>query len=259
MRQIVVPIMIVVGLIAGVGAVFAIYVLDTVVDSDEFAKRTADVLSEPEVGELIAEKVVDQIVEAKPNTLAARPLLEEVVSRVVSGQAFRSIYEAAIQDVHRTIFLGETDTVSVRLTDMVLIVRTQAAVLAPQLADEIPDDITDTLIDVQSSQITVRALRFSHRVRFLAFVLPLTALIAFTASVLLATDRRRALVWIGFSIIGDFVSQLGSQHRGLGPHYQDHVSQPYRNCIRVTEEYRTVQIPDGRFINRTERGSRHYT
>jgi len=202
MRQVAVPIMIVAGLIAGVGAVFAIYVLDTVVDSDEFAKRMADVLSQPEVGELIAEKVVDQIVEAKPNTLAARPLLEQVVSRVISGQAFRSIYEAAIRDVHRTIFLGETDTVSVRLTDMVLIVRTQAAVLAPQLADEIPDDITDTLIDVQSSQITVRALRFSKNVRLLALVLPLTSLIAFAAAVLLATDRRRALVWVGFSIIG---------------------------------------------------------
>ena len=149
MRQIVVPIMIVAGLIAGVGAVFAIYFLDTVVDSDEFAKRTADALSEPEVGKLIVEKVVDQIVEAKPNTLAARPLLEQVVSRVVSGQAFRTIYGAAIRDVHRTIFRGETNTVSVRLTDMVLIVRTQAAVLSPQLADEIPDDLTDTLIDVQ--------------------------------------------------------------------------------------------------------------
>ena len=71
MRRIVVPLMIVAGLIASVGAVLAIYVLDTVVDSDEFASRTADALSEPVVGELIAEKVVDQIVEAKPNTLAA--------------------------------------------------------------------------------------------------------------------------------------------------------------------------------------------
>ena len=121
---------------------------------------------------------------------------------MVSGQAFRSIYEVAIRDLHRTIFLGETNTVSVRLTDMVLVVRTQAAVLAPQLADEIPDDLTDTLIDVQSSQIAVRALRFSKNVRFLAFVLPLSSLIAFAASVLLATDRRRALVWVGFSIIG---------------------------------------------------------
>ena len=72
MRQIVVPIMIAAGLIAGVGAVFAIYILDTVVDSDEFAGRTADALSEPVVGELIAEKVVDQIVDAKPNEVVPK-------------------------------------------------------------------------------------------------------------------------------------------------------------------------------------------
>ena len=126
-RQVIVPIMIVVGMIAGVGGVFAIYALDTVVDSDEFATRTTDALSDPVVGGLIAEKVVDQIVEAKPNALASRPLLEQVVSRVVSGPAFRPIYEAAIRDLHRTIFFGDTDTVVVRLTDMVLLVKTQAA------------------------------------------------------------------------------------------------------------------------------------
>jgi len=202
MRQVIVTIMIVVGMIAGLGGVFAIYVLDTVLDGDDFATRTVDALSDPVVGELIAEKVIDQIVNAKPNALAARPLLEQVVARVVSGPAFRSIYEAAIRDLHRTIFFGDTDTIAVRLTDMVLLVRTQAAVLAPQLADKIPDDLTDTVIDVQSSSIAVRALRFSRNVRILAFVLPLAALLAFAASVILATDRRRALVWIGLSIIG---------------------------------------------------------
>ncbi len=42
--------------------------------------------------------------------------VKQVVSRVVSGSAFRSIYEAAIRDFHRTIFLGDTNTIAVRLT-----------------------------------------------------------------------------------------------------------------------------------------------
>ena len=50
MRQVIVTIMIVVGMIAGLGGIFAIYVLDTVVDGDDFATRTADALSDPVVG-----------------------------------------------------------------------------------------------------------------------------------------------------------------------------------------------------------------
>jgi len=184
-----------------VAGVLAVYVRDTVVDSDEFARRAAVGLADPVVGELIAKKIVDQIVAAVPNALALRPLLESAVSSAVGKPAFRLIFEAAIRDLHRTIFLGQTDTLAVKLTDMVLVVKTQAAVLAPELSDAIPDELTNVLIEVSAHPLAVKAVKFSEDVRFLAFVLPLAALIAFVAAVLLATNRRQALVWVGLSIL----------------------------------------------------------
>ena len=163
-------IMIVAGILAGAVAVLAIYVRDTVVDSDEFARRAVDALAHPMVRELIAEKVVDQIVAAEPDALAVRPLLELAVSSAVGEPVFRLIYEAAIRDLHQTLFLGQTDTLAVQLTDMVLVVKTQAAVLAPELSGAIPDELTDTLIEVSAHTLTIEAVQFSEDVRFLALL-----------------------------------------------------------------------------------------
>ena len=200
-RQAFVPLILVAGILLGVAGVLAVYVRDTVVDSDEFARRASIGLADPVVGELIAKKVVDQIVAAAPNALALRPLLESAVSSAVGEPAFRLIFEAAIRDLHRTIFLGQTDTLAVKLTDMVLVVKTQAAVLAPELSEAIPDELTDVLIEVSAHSVAVKAVKFSEDVRLLAFVLPLAALIAFVSAVLLATNRRQALVWVGLSIL----------------------------------------------------------
>ena len=85
---------------------------------------------------------------------------------------------------------------------MVLVVKTQAAVLAPELSDAMPDELTDVLIEVSTHSLAVKAVKLSEDVRLLAFVLPLAALIAFVAALLLATNRRQALVWVGLSILG---------------------------------------------------------
>ena len=59
MRQAIVLILIVSGIMNGVAAVLTIYVRDTVIDSNEFASRTADAFADPAVGNLIAIKVVE--------------------------------------------------------------------------------------------------------------------------------------------------------------------------------------------------------
>ena len=76
------------------------------------------------------------MVAVSPDALAARPLLEQV-SAAIASPAFRPIYEAAIRDLHQTALLGQLDTFTVKLSDMVLIVPTQTEVLSPGI--ERPD------------------------------------------------------------------------------------------------------------------------
>ncbi len=138
---------------------------------------------------------------AAPDALAASPVLKDVVSSAIAAPAFRPIYEAAIRDLHQTMFLGDIDTFTVRLSDLVLIVRTQAAVVSPEFSARIPDDITDTLIEVQSHPLTFQAAQISENIQLLAFLLPLVALLSFAGAMIWAKDRRQTWIWIGVGII----------------------------------------------------------
>ena len=197
----VVNVLVLAGILLGVAGVLSVYVRDTVVDGDEAANRAASALAHPNVRDFIAEKIVEQLVAAQPNALAARPVLKQVVSGIIGSEIFRPVYEAAIRDLHHTVFLGNIDTFTVQFTDMVLIVRTQAAVLSPELSAQIPDDITDTLIEVQSHPLIEDAARATSAIRFLAFLLPLASVVAFGASIFLASDRRQAWLRVGLAII----------------------------------------------------------
>ena len=201
MRRAAVYLLIAAGILFAVLGTAAVYIRDSVIDSDEAAERAVDALSRPEVRNVISSTVVDQLVIAAPDTLAARPLLEQVVSGALSAPGFRSVYETAIRDLHRTVFLGETDTLTVKLSDMVLVVKTQATALSPQLGEQIPDNLTDTLIDLQSNPTLLNAVQIGEDIRLLAFVLPLAAFIVFIGAVFLAADRRRGLVQVGFALI----------------------------------------------------------
>ena len=195
-------VLVVAGIISGAAGILSVYVRDTLVDSDEAAQRTITALTQPEVRQLIAETVVDQMVKANPDLLAARPVLSEVVSAVIAAPVFHQVYESAIRDLHRTVFLGDIDTVTVQLTDMILIVKKQAAVLSPELAEQIPDDLIDTLIDVQSNPQVLDAVQIAENIRFLAFALPLLAIAAFGASIFVADNRRQAWVRVGMGAVG---------------------------------------------------------
>ena len=201
LRRAIVTLLLLTGVCTGVLAVVVVYVRDTVVDSDEAAERASVALAEPEVRELVGREVVRQIVAANPDALAARPLLEQVVSAVIAAPAFRPIYEAAIRDIHQTALLGQLDTLTVALTDMALIVRAQAAVFSPEFSAQIPEGLTDTLIEVQSSQLLLDAVQVSASVRILAFLLPLLSLAAFGGSILLSEDRRRGWTRAGLGVI----------------------------------------------------------
>ena len=201
-RRTLAAVLVVTGIIAGVAGILAVYVRDTLVDSDEAAKRAITALTRPEVRRLVAETIVDQVVKASPDALAARPVLNEIVSGVIAAPAFHQIYEAAIRDLHRAVFLSDIDTFTVQLTDMVLIVKKQAAVLSPELSEQIPDNLIDTLIDVQSDPLITEVVRASEDVQALAFALPLVALAAFGSSIFLAANRRQAWVRVGMGVVG---------------------------------------------------------
>ena len=100
-------------------ALMAGYVRRAAVDSDQFANRATVAMSDESVRSLIAERVTDQVVlEKKADLVAARPLIQSVVSSVVGGRAFTGAFRAGVRDVHRAVFHGDQHTVTLALADV---------------------------------------------------------------------------------------------------------------------------------------------
>ena len=192
--------LVVVGGVFLFGAVLAGYVRDTLVDSDEFAARAAAPFGSDEVVDVAGGQIVDQLVATEPDLQTFRPLLETVVASTLRSDVTSGVVKAAVADVHRSVFAGD-DTVTLLLSDLLLVAKSQLTALDPEIGALIPDDLTDALIEVNADPVLVDAVQLGEDLTTLAAVLPLVAMAAFVAAVWVAADPRRAVVACGVAAI----------------------------------------------------------
>ena len=196
--------LVVAGVIAGLAGLYAAFLSFTLLDSDAATERTLTAITQPEVSRLIAAVIFDQVAEVNSNILRVRPVLEPLLSRAIfeiaESQDFREIVGAIVRDVHGAALYREADTVIVQTTDLIQMIRQQVEVLAPDLADQIPEDLDDALLDLRSDLLL--PVQVAAGAWFLTFALPLLSLACFGGSILAAPDRRRGAAWSGAGVIG---------------------------------------------------------
>ena len=99
-------------------ALVAAYARQATVDSDQFANRATDALSDDSVRSLVAQKITDEVVlKNEADLIAARPILESVASEIVGGRAFLGLWRTAVRDVHRALFKRDQGTVTLTIAD----------------------------------------------------------------------------------------------------------------------------------------------
>src|SRR5690606_21843999 len=127
--------LVVLAVAAAVLALLAGYARRAAVDSDQFANRATAALESDSVRTLVAERVTDQLVLANAgDLLAARPLIESVVSSVVGGRACTGVFRAGVRDVHRAVFDRDRATLTLTLADVGTIVAAGLEAVRPALA-----------------------------------------------------------------------------------------------------------------------------
>ena len=180
-------------------AVVAGYVRRAAVDSDQFANRATVALEDDSVRSLIAEQVTDEIVlKAESNLIAARPIVESVVSSVVGSRAFTDVFRSAVRDVHRAVFDRDQNTVTLTVADVGTLVGAGLQVIRPQLARRIEDEADARLVtrDIGASGDVARA---ADTVRLLAWLLAVVAIVLAAGGLVFSTNRRRTMVQLGIS------------------------------------------------------------
>ena len=143
-------------------AVAASYIRSTVVDSNQFADRATVALHNPAVRSLIADTVTnDLVLHQAPNLVAAKPLIEGVVSSVVASNAFAGLFRAGVRDVHRAVLHHDRNTVTLTVADVGTLAAAGLEALKPKLAGEVRSTRLVRLFRDNVGTIPAKAMRIA--------------------------------------------------------------------------------------------------
>jgi hypothetical protein len=170
----------------------------TLFDAEAFAARARATLDDPSVRTVVARTFVRSVVEqAEPSLLAARPLVEAAAETVVATPAFGSVFETAARTGAQVLLERPADNFVVRANEAVLLLVDTIRVYAPDVAEQIPRSIDAALLSLRDISTERELWRDAGRVQELAWIFLLLGVLAWTAALVLARDRRRAIAWLG--------------------------------------------------------------
>jgi hypothetical protein len=195
--------LVVVAAVLLVATALTAYAWRALYDSDQFANRATAALQDRDVRTAIADRITDElVVPARPELLAARPVIASVVSGMVGGDAFASVFRRGVRDVHAALFRSDRDTLTLTLVDVAIVAAAAVRELDPGLAAQIDADERIALAGRDIGAATADAVRLARRLRVLAFVLGGLTLAAMAAALALSADRRGAVSRLGVAIVG---------------------------------------------------------
>jgi uncharacterized protein with GYD domain len=103
--------------LALVAGVVLAYAQHTVFSAAGFADRAAATLDRSPVRAAVARQVSDAAVQAQPDLVAVRPLIETAANGILRTEAFRALLRAAALDLQRSAFDRDARTVTLSVAD----------------------------------------------------------------------------------------------------------------------------------------------
>ena len=193
-----------IAVLIGVPLVYGGHVLS---DTNQFSARATSLLSKPSIRSVIAGRVADQLVADEHIPAAFAPLLSKAVDLAIGSPAFRPIFDAAVSDLHRSVFEQDSDTITLRLARVGKLIQDEVKRFSPELAAQIPKSVTDHVIEISGGDFgratrVARAIEGAHTV---GIVLLIAAAAVFLLAIFENGDRWRGVRYVGIAILVDGV------------------------------------------------------
>jgi hypothetical protein len=188
--------------IALVGGLGLVYAQRTVFRADGFAARADAAMQRSPVRAVVARRLTGAVLAARPDLVAARPLLDSAAAVVIGTPAFRSLVRGAARDIHRSAFDRHAATVTLALTDTGLLVRDAIAALSPDVARRVPAGV-DARIARVSGEAQTAALRLveaADRVRRVVPIVLGLALLLGAGAVVVSRSLRAGVLRLGVAV-----------------------------------------------------------
>ncbi len=175
-----------------------LYAREEVFNADHFADRANVALKDQNVRTVIADDIVEEVInQGSAELIQAKPLLQAVVADVLKTGPFRSIFRKAVVQVHRALFSRNEGSIVLDLADTGTVIISAAKAVAPGVARKIPPDVEPGLIQISKRTFATGTLHVAEQVRFLGLLLPLLALGCIVAAYVVCVDRRQVTVTLG--------------------------------------------------------------
>ncbi len=187
--------LVVIGCVLALAGGVAYYAREQIFDSDAFADNAAETLKDDQVQQALADPIVDQAIDRGPDALInARPLLLSATEGVLASTPFRSVFRKGARKVHKAVFSKDRDEIALTVANADVLVADAVSAKSPKLGAKIPRSVGDRLVELTESNALLTVVRVSEDVRFFGLLLPLVALLCLAGSVVVAVDRRQALL-----------------------------------------------------------------
>ncbi len=193
-----------IAVLAGVPLTYAGHVLG---NSAQFSARAASLLDNAGIRSLIEQRVEEQAIQSAKVPQQYVPLVTRAVDIAVRTPAFRRVFDAAISDLHKSVFVSDSDTITLRLAHAGKLVVEALRRVAPGLAAQIPASATRQVIRISSGDFgqATRAARAIERAHSEGILLLIAGGVVFLLAIAQAGERRRAARYVGIAILVDGV------------------------------------------------------
>ncbi|MFI5425481.1 hypothetical protein [Aeromicrobium sp. UC242_57] len=123
-----------------------------VIDGNRFAEHVDAIRADADVAREVGSLLSNEIIEANPELVGLRPLIESAASATVSSRALGPVIRSTVTPLHRALVSDSNDQVVFRLADLGAVVAAAVTTLAPQQSAPIPDDLAIHLSAFGSQQ-----------------------------------------------------------------------------------------------------------
>ena len=178
------------------------YMHEEIVDERVFSARATASLDEPVVRQVVAEQIVEALVEqGSMDLLTVRPLLQSAVEALVGTEPFRRLLAFALSDAHATLVGRRDVSVILDLERAGGFIIDALRSVSPQIAEAVPEDVSPRLAELSDRDLEADSARTLARLSGAGLPLLIVGLVAGAASVALAERRRNAVSRLGAGLL----------------------------------------------------------
>jgi hypothetical protein len=181
-------------------------------NADQFANHVSAAIEKPEVQDEVGRKITDQVVGQHPDLIGVRPVIDAAASGIVGSSQFRSLLRSSVADVHRTIFEQGTNTVTVTIADVTVLLRSAIEQFAPKVAKKLPSDEDAAIFDGRPPAWALDLARTADGFRSFTTTMLVFFLLLAVGGFLLAVDRRGYVSFLGMAVAVGAVIMLVAYH-----------------------------------------------